>query len=172
MTVSNTCAHDLCVQAITPPTRCQRTGVQTPPVYVVALTECRTRDSHNCWSNGNGFRVKCAFTLPASLSGTFLQTLPELGAPLKGHCLPPRSCPPTRSAPLPWVWGSLVRLAATRHPSTHVNTRRVRPGLRRKRVPSRFKRFGFLFVLTPATWAVMKETPDIIGVVCYTHAAI
>ena len=38
-------------------------------------------------------------TLRASLSGTFLQTLPDLVRPLKGHSLSPRSCPPTRSAP-------------------------------------------------------------------------
>ena len=38
-------------------------------------------------------------TLPAPLSGTFLQTLPDLVTPLKGHSLSPRSCPATRSAP-------------------------------------------------------------------------
>ena len=38
-------------------------------------------------------------TLRAPLSGTFLQTLPDLVAPLKGHSLSPRSCPATRSAP-------------------------------------------------------------------------
>ena len=38
-------------------------------------------------------------TLRASLSGTFLQTLPDLVTPLKGPSLSPRSCPPTRSAP-------------------------------------------------------------------------
>ena len=38
-------------------------------------------------------------TLWASLSGTFLQTLPDLAMPLKGHSLSPRSCPPTLSAP-------------------------------------------------------------------------
>ena len=38
-------------------------------------------------------------TLRASLSGTFLQTLPDLDTPLKGHSLSPRSCPATRSAP-------------------------------------------------------------------------
>ena len=37
-------------------------------------------------------------TLRAPLSGTFLQTLPELVTPLKGHSSP-RSCPPTLSAP-------------------------------------------------------------------------
>ena len=38
-------------------------------------------------------------TLRALLSGTFLQTLPDLVTPLKGHSSSPRSCPPTRSAP-------------------------------------------------------------------------
>ena len=38
-------------------------------------------------------------TLRTSLSGTFLQTLPDLVTPLKGHSLFPRSCPATRSAP-------------------------------------------------------------------------
>ena len=35
----------------------------------------------------------------ALLSGTFLQTLPDLVMPLKGHSLFPHSCPPTRSVP-------------------------------------------------------------------------
>ena len=38
-------------------------------------------------------------TLRAPLSGTFLQTLPDLVTPLKGHSLSPRSCPAMRSAP-------------------------------------------------------------------------
>ena len=38
-------------------------------------------------------------TLRASLSGTFLQTLPDLVTTLKGHFLSPCCCPPTRSAP-------------------------------------------------------------------------
>ena len=38
-------------------------------------------------------------TLRASLSGTFLQILPDLVTPLKGYSLSPRSCPATRSAP-------------------------------------------------------------------------
>ena len=38
-------------------------------------------------------------TLWASLSDTFLQTLPDLVMPLKGHSLSPRSCPPAWSAP-------------------------------------------------------------------------
>ena len=43
--------------------------------------------------------VMLPVTLRTSLSGTFLQTLPDLVTPLKGHSLSPRSCPPTRSAP-------------------------------------------------------------------------
>ena len=39
------------------------------------------------------------YTLRASLSGTLLQTLPDLVTQLKGYSLSPRSCPPTRSAP-------------------------------------------------------------------------
>ena len=38
-------------------------------------------------------------TLPASLSGTFLQTLPDLVTPLKGHSSSLRSFPPTWSVP-------------------------------------------------------------------------
>ena len=44
-------------------------------------------------------QVSEGVTLRASLSGTFLQTLPDLVTPLKGHSLSPRSCTPTRSAP-------------------------------------------------------------------------
>ena len=44
-------------------------------------------------------KVYTESTLRASLSGTFLQTLPDLVTPLKGHSLSPCSCPPTRSAP-------------------------------------------------------------------------
>ena len=44
-------------------------------------------------------RVSHQCTLRAPLSGTFLQTLPDLVTPLKGHSLSPRSCPTTRSAP-------------------------------------------------------------------------
>ena len=44
-------------------------------------------------------KVSEGVTLQASLSGTFLQTLPELVTPLKGHSVSPCSCPPTRSAP-------------------------------------------------------------------------
>ena len=43
------------------------------------------------------FTVNFQCTLQASLSGTFLQTLPELVTPLKGHSLSSRSCPPVPS---------------------------------------------------------------------------
>ena len=42
---------------------------------------------NSVWSYGIRGR-----TLRASLSGTFLQTLPDLVTPLKGHSLSPRSC--------------------------------------------------------------------------------
>ena len=48
---------------------------------------CRTPE-HKAW-----------LTLRASLSGTFLQTLPDLVTPLKGYSLSPRCCPVMRSAP-------------------------------------------------------------------------
>jgi len=47
---------------------------------------------------GNIFH-RVHITLRASLSGTSLQTLPDLVTPLKGNSLSPRFCPPTRSAP-------------------------------------------------------------------------
>ena len=50
--------------------------------------------------------------LRASFSGIFLQTLPELVTPLKGHSLSPCSCPPTRSAALRKVW-VLITLQAS-----------------------------------------------------------
>ena len=53
--------------------------------------------SQNEWLGAGVVRGGC--TLRASLSGTFLQTLPDLVTPQKGHSLSPRSCPPTRSAP-------------------------------------------------------------------------
>ena len=59
-------------------------------------------------------------TLRAQLSGTFLQTLPDLVTSMKGHSLSPRSCSPTRSAPSE-RFGYECR-------STHVNMRRIYPG--------------------------------------------
>jgi len=50
-------------------------------------------------------------TLRASLSGIFLQTLPDLVTPLKGHSLSPRSCPATGSAPTE-RFGYLIKLQA------------------------------------------------------------
>ena len=82
-----------------------------------------------------------------SLSGTFLQTLPELVTPLKGHSLSPRSCPPRLSAPSEG-FGTNKTTEATQRPCTHVNLRHVRPRLgkskrKKKRVPSWVRRFWF-----------------------------
>ena len=51
------------------------------------------------WDRELERRVRGLGTLRASLSGTFLQTLPELVTPLKGYSSSRRSCLPTRSAP-------------------------------------------------------------------------
>ena len=56
-------------------------------------------------------------TLRASLSGTFLQTLPDLVSPLKGHSLSPHSCPPTRSAPPKGLGTDQTPSPGLRHPS-------------------------------------------------------
>ena len=58
-------------------------------------------------------------TLRASLSGTFLQTLPDLVTPLKGHSLSLRSCPATRSAPSVKVW---VLIWLEKQPSAKART--------------------------------------------------
>ena len=60
-------------------------------------------------------------TLRASLSGTFLQTLPELVTPLKGHSLSPHGCPPTLSAPSErsWVLIHCVSNTVSKHARKH-----------------------------------------------------
>ena len=63
----------------------QLDGITVTPC--VGPTVC---DSRSCAS------AHCSrSTLRASLSGTFLQTLPDLVTPLKGHSLSPRSCSPS-----------------------------------------------------------------------------
>ena len=80
-------------------------------------------------------------TLRASLSGTFLQTLPYLVTPLKGHSLSPRSCPPTRSAPSErfGYWYDCGSSLAPKHARKH----ETHPPRVRKWVPSWFKGFRF-----------------------------
>ena len=60
-------------------------------------------------------------TLRASFSRTFLQTLPNLVTPLKGHSSSPRSCPETRSAPSERFWYCNMTVAPkhTRKHETH-----------------------------------------------------
>ena len=80
-----------------------------------------------CPSRWGGIAVIFRTTLRAPLSGTFLQTLPDLVTPLKGHSLSSRCFSPTPSAP------------SERFGYTHVKMRPAStPG--KKRVPSRFKR--------------------------------
>ena len=68
--------------------------------FALVFTSRRYSKTLN-WFNqpANLFNDNSTGTLLASLSGTFLQTLPDLVTPLKGHPLSPRSCPPTWSAP-------------------------------------------------------------------------
>ena len=53
-----------------------------------------------CGEGGSDYVTQSVVVaLRTSLSGTSLQILPDLGTPLKGHSLSPRSFPPTLSAP-------------------------------------------------------------------------
>ena len=79
-------------------------------------------------------------TLRASLSGTFLQTLPDLVTPLKGHSLFPRSCPTTRSAPserFGYCRSNLAPKHARKH-ETHP------PRVKRKKFRLDSNDFGFI----------------------------
>ena len=69
--------------------------------FKVKVRSLRQFWRQNAFCFASRWRLSCAVlaTLRASLSGTFLQALPELVSLLKGHCLSPRSCPPTLSAP-------------------------------------------------------------------------
>ena len=80
-------------------------------------------------------------TLQASLSGTFLQTLPDLVLPLKGHSLSPRSCPPLQSAPCEkfGYWYDCGSSLAPKHACKH----EMHPPRVKKKVLSRFKQFWF-----------------------------
>ena len=103
--------------------------------------------------------VRPVATLRASLSGTFLQPLPELVMLLKGHSLSPRSCPPTLSAPSERSGYSNNKTGSNLE-SKHERKHEARPP-RVEKIPSPFK-LMILFVLANAQWAVIKETPDII----------
>ena len=83
------------------------------------------------------FRADCTVpTLPPSLSGTFLQTLPDLVTPLKGHSLSQRSCPPTKGL------GTNTDCRSNLAPK-HARKHETHPPRVKKEVPSRFKRFWF-----------------------------
>ena len=107
-------------------------------------------------------------TLRASLSGTFLQTLPDLVTPLKGQS--PHSCPPTRSAPSErfgywWDCGSNLAPKQARkhemHPPRIKNKKK-----KKKRVPSRFKRLVLVLYGLGKQHGNIKQTSNIIWVVC------
>ena len=86
-------------------------------------------------------------TLWALLSSSFLQTLPELVTPLKGHSLYLHSCPRTLLAPSE-KFGYIINktLEATEHSRTSVNMCSIPTRVRKKRrVLSRFKNL-FCFI--------------------------
>ena len=92
------------------------------------------------WSCGV---VVTADTFRASLSGNFLQTLPGLVTPLKGHSLSPRSCPPTRSVPFErfGYQYDCGKSQAPKHPRKHeTHPHRVKEKKKKEEVPFRLKR--------------------------------
>ena len=96
--------------------------------------------------------INWGITLRASLSGTFLQTLPDLITPLKGHSLSPRSCPATQSAPSEMFgyWYDCRSNLAPKHARKHeTHPPRVK---KRKRVPSRLKRLWFYLCWCKLCW--------------------
>ena len=93
-------------------------------------------------TSGQGWRMYV--TLQTSLSGTFLQTLPELLTPLKGHVLFISAQLSTDAvSALRKVWVLILNktVEATLRPSTRLNLRRVRPGLKKKEKKKRKKQF-------------------------------
>ena len=88
------------------------------------------------------FHSNISATLRASLSGTFLQTLPDLVTSLLVTLvLSPRSCPPTRSAPS--ETGSGTEDYGSNLAPKHARKHEAHPPRVKKRVPSRFKRLWF-----------------------------
>ena len=68
-------------------------------------------------------------TLRASVSGTFLHTLPDLVTPLKGHAaVHGRGQRPPKGS------GTNMTVEATKRPSTHVNMRRIHPGKKKSSI--------------------------------------
>ena len=73
--------------------------LQQNATAAVAITSSGRTVSRRGMSTSEEVGLNVSPTLRAPLSGTFLQTLPDLVMPLKGHSLSPRSCPATRSTP-------------------------------------------------------------------------
>ena len=69
----------------------------------------------------------CESALQTSLSGTFLQTQPELVLPLKGHYLVLRTAFHWHCQHPLQSFGTEQTAEATQHPSTHVNMKCFRP---------------------------------------------
>ena len=70
------------------------------PTFTLLQCGCGQRGGFLAGQARNCQQTVCT-TLRTSLFGTFLQTLPELVMPLKGHSLSPRSCPPGNAVAAP-----------------------------------------------------------------------
>ena len=99
------------------------------PVFAGWNVQCCLRPYGVLWTGGRGW---C--TLRTSLSGTFLQTLPDLLTSLKGHSLSPRSCPPTRSAPSERLWKQPSPRHARKHEAHPPPVKKKREKKRRSSV--------------------------------------
>ena len=101
----------------------------------------------------------------ASLSGSILQTWPELDMPLKGHSLSPHSCPLTLllSAPSEWFGYTDKTVEVTWH-----KHKALPPWVKRKKSSILIQNILVVFVLAQTIWAVIKEIPDIFQL-CVTN---
>ena len=96
---------------------------------------------------------KHVYTLRASLSGTFLQILPELVTPPKGHSLSPRICLPTLCQRPPKGLGRYQYDSGSNIASKYTRKHEVRlPRLKKKKKKKKKKKnlvsiqtiFGFI----------------------------
>ena len=112
--------------------------------FISARKQSRVKD---CFSSD--FRVKAK--LRASLSGTFLQTLPETVTATEGALFISVQLSTDVVSAFQKVW---VLMLLWKQPSTHVNMRRIHPR-QRKGVPSRFKRMWFCLRWCKLCWQLL-----------------
>ena len=107
-------------------------------------------------------------TLQALLSSTFLQTLPYLVTPLKGHSLSPHSCPAMQSAPSErfGYWYDCRNNLAPKHTRKHeIHLPWVKKKKRKKSSVS-IQTIVVLFVLVSTLLAAINDTPCMFYLSC------